>query len=54
MAEVIIKGSVWKRLVRAARRRRKTPEALADMALREFLRREADVDLLEQSSRAVR
>jgi hypothetical protein len=54
MAEVTIKESVWKKLVQVARLRRKTPEVLADVALREFLRREADEELLERSSRAAR
>jgi hypothetical protein len=54
MAEVTITENVWQRLVEVARLRRKSPESLADAALREFLRREADEDLLERSSRAAR
>jgi predicted transcriptional regulator len=54
MAEVTIRENVWQRLVEVARLRRKSPESLADAALREFLRREADEDLLERSSRTAR
>jgi predicted nucleic acid-binding protein len=52
VAEVTIKESVWQELVQVARRRRKKPEHLADAALREFLQRQADEELLEKSSRA--
>jgi hypothetical protein len=54
VAEVTIKDNVWNELVEVARLRRKKPEALADVALREFLHRQADEDLLEESSRAAR
>ena len=52
MAAITIKENTWQDLVRAARRRRKNPEVLADQALCEFLQRLADEELLEKSSRA--
>jgi predicted transcriptional regulator len=54
MAEVTIRENIWRRLVEVARVRRQSPQSLADAALREFLRREADEELLERSSRAAR
>ena len=51
MAEVTIKENVWQELVQVAKLRRKTPADLADVALREFLQRQADEDLLAKSSR---
>jgi hypothetical protein len=54
VAEVTIQETTWQDLLRVARKRRKKPEILADQALREFLQRQADEDLLEQSSRAAR
>ena len=52
MAELTIKETVWRKLVQVARRRRKRPEVLANVALREFLQRQADEELLERSSHA--
>ncbi|MBI3821885.1 MAG: hypothetical protein HY289_04300 [Planctomycetes bacterium] len=52
MAEVTIKEKIWMELVEVARRRRKKPEDLADVALREFLQREDDEELLQQSNHA--
>ncbi len=52
MAEVTIQENTWHELVKAARRQRKKPESLADQALREFLERHADEELLEKSSLA--
>ena len=37
MAEIIVKEKLWRELVEIAKRRRKRPEDLADVALREFL-----------------
>ena len=54
MAEITIREKVWQELVAIARRRHQKPEELADAALREFLQRQADEELLEQSSRAAR
>ena len=52
MAELTVSEKVWRELVEVARRRRTKPESLADAALREFLQRQADEELLEKSSRA--
>jgi predicted nucleic acid-binding protein len=52
VAEVTIQEAVWQELIHLARRRRKRPEQLADAVLREFLKRQADEELLEKSSRA--
>ncbi|MSQ93334.1 MAG: hypothetical protein EXR98_02120 [Gemmataceae bacterium] len=52
MVEVSIQENTWQGLVQVARRRRKKPADLADEALREFLQRQADEELLEKSSRA--
>ena len=52
LAEVTIKESTWKGLVKVARQRGKNPGTLADEALRDFLEREVDEELLERSSQA--
>ena len=52
MADLIVKEAIWKEIVEIAKRRRKKPEELANVALREFLQREADEELLRQSNRA--
>ena len=52
MAELTVSEKVWQELVEVARRRRTKPESLADAALREFLKRQADQELLEDSSQA--
>lgn len=52
VAEVTITEGTWQGLVKIARQRRKKPDALADEALREFLQREADEELLERSAQA--
>ena len=52
MAELTVKDKVWQALVEFARRHRKKPEDLAHAALRDFLQRQADEELLERSSRA--
>jgi hypothetical protein len=52
VAEIVIKEKVWQELAQVARRRRKKPQDLAHTALVEFLKRQADEDLLARSSRA--
>jgi hypothetical protein len=52
MAELTIEENTWKGLVQIARRRRKTPEKLAAAVLREYLQRQADEELLQESSQA--
>ena len=52
MAEITVTEKVWRQLVEVAQRRRTKPENLADAALREFLQRQADEELLTKSSRA--
>ena len=51
VAEVTIQENVWQGLVKEARRRRKKPEELADIVLRDYLQRLADEILLEKSAR---
>ena len=52
MPEVTIQENVWQGLVQVAKKRRQKPEALARAVLREFLKRQADEDLLAQSAHA--
>ena len=52
MAEVVIREQLWRKLVALARRRRQKAESLAEQALRDYLERAADEDLLERSARA--
>ena len=52
MAEVTIQERTWQELLKVARRRRKKPQTLADEALREYLERQEDEDLLKKSSHA--
>jgi pantoate kinase len=54
VAEVTIKEALWQDLVQVARRRKRKPEALAERALRDFLRRQEDEELLARSQRAAR
>ena len=54
MAEVTITENLWHDLLRVARRHRRKPQAVAEEALRDFLRREADEQLLAQSQSAAR
>jgi hypothetical protein len=54
MPSVDIRKGVWNELVSAAEKRRQKPEALANEALKDFLARMADEDLLDRSSRAAR
>src|ERR1700730_1250957 len=46
--------SLWDDLVRVARRHKQKPENLAEKALRDFLRREADEELFARSQTAAR
>jgi hypothetical protein len=52
VAKHIVNEILWRKLVEIARRRRMRPEDLANAALRGFLRRVAEDELLEESSRA--
>jgi predicted transcriptional regulator len=52
LAEVVIREELWKKLVALARRRRQKAESLAEQALRDYVRRAADEELLERSERA--
>jgi hypothetical protein len=54
MAEIIIREPLWRDLVVLARKKRKKPELLASEALRSFVERLADEELLARSSRAAR
>lgn len=52
MAELKIEPSLWNGLKAAAARQGKQPEALARRALREFLERLADEELIKESRKA--
>ena len=54
MPEVIIRDTVWRNFVAAARKRRKEPHSLVQHVLTEYVRRVSDEELLERSSRAAR
>lgn len=54
MPEVKIKQGVWNGLKSAAARHGKPPEALANRALKEFLQRLEDEELIAKSRRAAR
>jgi hypothetical protein len=54
MPAVEIRQGVWNDLVVAAEKRRRKPETLANEALRDFLQRAADEELLARSARAAR
>ncbi len=54
MAAVTIREQVWQDLLALARQRRRNAEALAEEALRDYVRRAADEDLLSRSGRAAR
>jgi hypothetical protein len=54
MPEVTIRQGLWKDLVAAAAKRQRKPETLANEALRDFLRRMADEELLSRSAAAAR
>jgi predicted transcriptional regulator len=54
MAELTIQASLWKKLVRLAQEKRRKPEAIATKALRDYLERQANEELLARSERAAR
>jgi hypothetical protein len=54
MPAVQIPQGVWNDLVVAAEKQRRKPETLANQALRDFLKRTADEELLSCSSHAAR
>jgi hypothetical protein len=54
MPAVQIRQGLWNDLVVAAEKKRLKPEALANQALRDFLQRAADEELLARSSRSAR
>jgi hypothetical protein len=54
LAEVVIQEELWKELVALARRRRQKVESLAEQALRDYVQRAADEELLERSQRAAK
>jgi hypothetical protein len=54
MPEVRIKQSVWNSIRSAALKQGRKPEALANRALREFLQRLEDEELIARSQKAAR
>jgi hypothetical protein len=54
MPQLTIPAKVWKEFEVLAEKQRQKPEALAERALRAYLQRAADEDLLERSARAAR
>ena len=54
MVQVTIHENVWQNLVSVARRRNKRPETSAVEVLRDFIKRQADEELLFESYRAAR
>jgi len=54
MAAITVREEVWQDLVTLARQRRRRAESLAEEALRDYLQRAADEDLLARSERAAR
>ncbi len=54
MAAITVREEVWQDLVALARQRRRRAETLAEEALRDYLQRAADEDLLIRSERAAR
>jgi hypothetical protein len=54
VATLSLKDSLWTDLLALARRRKKQPAALAEEAVREFLRRMNDEELLERSGQTAR
>jgi hypothetical protein len=54
MPAVEIRQGIWNELVDAAEKRRRKPETLANQALRDFLQRMDDEDLLNRSARTAR
>ena len=54
MPKIEIRQSLWDHLVAAAQRQKQKPEAVAQQALREYLERLSDEELLQQSAAAAR
>lgn len=54
MPTLTVAESLWSELESTARRRQLSAQKLADLALREYLRRVADEELLASSERAAR
>lgn len=54
MVEVAIREELWRELAALAQRLGRRPEILAEAALRDFLQRQADEELLASSNRAAR
>jgi predicted transcriptional regulator len=54
MHEVRIRDEIWEDLKAAAERRQRKPDALANQALKDFLRRIADEELLARSIASAR
>ena len=54
MAEVKIRDGLWQDFIVVARKQQKTPEALAQRVLREYLQQVADEELLARSEKNAR
>jgi predicted transcriptional regulator len=54
MHEVKIRDEIWNDLKSAAEKHQRRPETLANQALKDFLRRMADEELLDRSIAAAR
>lgn len=54
MPAVKIQQGLWKHLLSVAEKQRRKPETLANQALRDFLERMADRELLSRSAAAAR
>lgn len=54
MAELTVRESLWKEFVHVGKKMGKKPETLAERAMRDFLERLADEELLARSERAAR
>jgi hypothetical protein len=54
MPAVEIQQGLWKDLVIAAEKKRRKPESLANEALKDFLQRITDEELISRSARAAR
>jgi predicted transcriptional regulator len=54
MPAIEIRKRLWDDLLAVAEKRRRKPESIANRALQDFLRREADEELLRRSTAAAR
>jgi hypothetical protein len=54
MAAVKIRERLWEDFVAVAHKQQKSPEALAQRVLRDYIRQVSDEQLLQQSERAAR